>query len=51
MSLASCRIIYENSIVHIDWINAEEINDDNVADILAGAGWHFSAGWFWTTWH
>ncbi|MFQ7319004.1 MAG: CTP synthase [Massilimicrobiota timonensis] len=28
---------YENSIVHIDWINAEEINDDNVADILAGA--------------
>ncbi|OUQ75546.1 CTP synthetase [Massilimicrobiota sp. An105] len=28
---------YENSIVHIDWINAEDINDDNVADMLAGA--------------
>lgn len=28
---------YENSTVHIDWINAEDINDDNVGDMLAGA--------------
>lgn len=28
---------YENSIVHIDWINAEEINDDNVVEMLDGA--------------
>lgn len=28
---------YENSIVHIDWINAEDINDENVGDMLKGA--------------
>lgn len=28
---------YENSIVHIDWINAEDINDENVEDMLKGA--------------
>ena len=28
---------YENSTVHIDWINAEDINDENVGDMLKGA--------------
>lgn len=28
---------YENSVVHIEWVNAEEIHDDNVAEMLAGA--------------
>ncbi len=28
---------YENSTVHIDWINAEDINDENVGDMLKEA--------------
>lgn len=31
------RGYYENSTVHIDWINAEDINDENVGDMLKGA--------------
>lgn len=28
---------YESSVVHIEWVNAEEINEDNVEDILKDA--------------
>ena len=28
---------YESSVVHIEWVNAEEINQDNVKDILKNA--------------